>query len=257
LPPGIPVRQRYEEAIRSGRPLVGGHRGNPAEHPENTLVSFRSAIELGVDMIECDIHLSADDHLIVIHDETVDRTTDGRGLVREMTLDQLRRLDAGEGERLPLLQEVIDLAAGRVGLIVELKQGPLPYPGLEELLLGQLGGAGMIPEATAISFHHEWIGEIKRMQPELQVGLLDILPSGDPVALLRQYGADVYLPHYSGANRELVDRVHAAGGAVGVWVVDDEEAVASVRASRPDFIGTNRPRQMVPLFRRMNRAEAG
>ena len=106
----LSVSALYRRAREAGAPLVGGHRGNPAEHPENTLASFRSAIELGVDMIECDVHMSADRELVVIHDHSVDRTTDGVGLVRDLEWAELARLDAGRGERLPRLAEVISLA---------------------------------------------------------------------------------------------------------------------------------------------------
>jgi len=117
--PPLPLAHLYEAARRTGKPLVGGHRGNPAEHPENTLASFRSAVELGVDIIECDVHLSADGHMAVIHDHSVDRTTDGAGMVRELTWDELQRLDAGKGERIPSLEAVIDLARGAgVGLAI-------------------------------------------------------------------------------------------------------------------------------------------
>src|SRR5437773_10303111 len=94
--------------LGSGRILLGGHRGNPAEYPENTLASFRSAIELGVDMIECDVHLSADGELVVIHDHALDRTTDGTGLVVQRTLAELRQLDAGGGGPLPNLAVVCE-----------------------------------------------------------------------------------------------------------------------------------------------------
>src|SRR5436853_5253435 len=81
--------------LRSGRMLLGGHRGNPDEFPENTLASFRSAIDLGVDLIECDVHLTADGQLAVIHDHLLDRTTNGRGFVRDLTMAEIKRLDAG------------------------------------------------------------------------------------------------------------------------------------------------------------------
>ena len=98
MAPRPTLAQRYEWARERGRPLIGGHRGYPAEHPENTLASFRSAIELGVDIIECDVHLSSDGDLVVIHDHTLERTTDGQGLVRDHTTAELRELDAGGGE---------------------------------------------------------------------------------------------------------------------------------------------------------------
>ena len=86
--------------------------------------SFRSAIAAGCDLIECDVHLSSDARLVVIHDHTLERTTNGSGLVRDYTAAELRKLDAGDGERIPLLQEVIELALGKVGLVIELKQIP-------------------------------------------------------------------------------------------------------------------------------------
>jgi len=84
--------------------------------------SFRSAIAAGCDLIECDVHLSSDGRLVVIHDHTLERTTNGTGLVAEKTAAELRRFDAGHGERIPLLQEVVELAIGKVGLVIEIKQ---------------------------------------------------------------------------------------------------------------------------------------
>src|SRR5256885_3658819 len=101
--------ETFAAKLGRGRTLLGGHRGNPDEYPENTLASFRSAIELGVDIIECDVHMSADGQLVVIHDHTLDRTTNGTGMVRDHTYAQLRELDAGRGEHLPLLNEFLEL----------------------------------------------------------------------------------------------------------------------------------------------------
>src|SRR2546421_10465444 len=124
--------------LRSGRMLLGGHRGNADECPENTLASFRSAIELGVDLIELDVHLSEDGDLPVIHDHLLDRTTNGSGLVRDHTMEDLKRFDAGswkdprfKGERIPSLDEVQAVAKGNVGVAIEIKNLPLPYAGIE------------------------------------------------------------------------------------------------------------------------------
>src|SRR5215212_6994015 len=99
--------------------IVVGHRGAAALEPENTLRAFRRGIELGCDYLECDVHLTRDGRLAVIHDETVDRTTDGHGPVAGLTLDALRQLDAGLGERVPTLEEVLAEVRGRAGVLIE------------------------------------------------------------------------------------------------------------------------------------------
>lgn len=249
MPPRLSVADLYKRARATGAPLVGGHRGNPAEHPENTLASFRSAIELGVDMIECDVHLSSDGELVVIHDHTLERTTNGQGMVYQHTLAALRELDAGNGERVPVLAEVCELARGRVGLCVEVKQIPIPYPGLEEKLVADLRELDVVDQVAVISFQHAAVKRLKELEPALVVGVLEGARPIEPVALLRSAGADIYAPHYGAMDPELVEEVHAAGGAVGVWTVDDAAAVAWCRACRPDSVFTNRPREIAPALR--------
>ncbi len=245
----LSVGALYRLAREAGAPLVGGHRGNPAEHPENTLASFRSAIELGVDMIECDVHMSADGELIVIHDHTLDRTTTGSGLVVQHTLAELRNLDAGDGEHLPTLAEVCELVRGQVGLCIETKQIPIPYPGLEQKLIGLLREFDVLDQTAVISFHHSGVRRLKELEPRLAVGVLEGARPIDPVAILRGARADIYAPHYGAMDPELVVQVHAAGGVVGVWTVDDPAAVAWCQVCKPDSIFTNRPREILPAFR--------
>ena len=228
---------------------MGGHRGNPAEHPENTLASFRSAIELGVDLIECDVHMTADGELIVIHDHTLERTTNGRGLVVQHELAALRELDAGGGERLPILEEVCELARGRVGLCIEVKQIPVPYPGLEEKLVAKLSELDLADQVSVISFQHGSVKRLKELEPRLVVGVLEGARPIDPVALLRSADAEIYAPHYGATDPLLVEEIHAAGGVVGVWTVDDAAAVAWCRVCRPDSVFTNRPREIGPALR--------
>jgi glycerophosphoryl diester phosphodiesterase len=237
----LSIRARYEAAHDDGRPLLGGHRGNPAEFPENTMGSFKSAIAAGCDLIECDVHLSSDGRLVVIHDHTLERTTNGTGLVRDRTSAELRKLDAGHGERIPLLQEVIELALGRVGLVIEIKQAPFQYVGLEEKLLAMLRQLGAVSECAVISFHHPSIQGLRGMEPKLQLGILEGARPIHPAAMMREAGADVYSPHWGASDPELIKEVHAAGGAVAVWPVDDETAVAWCKYCKPDSIFTNRP----------------
>jgi glycerophosphoryl diester phosphodiesterase len=243
------IRARYEAAHDDGRPLVGGHRGNPADHPENTLRSFRSAIGAGCDLLECDVHLTSDNRLVVIHDHTLDRTTNGKGLVRDHTAAELRRLDAGHGEHIPLLQEVIELALGKVGLVIEIKQVPIQYPGLEDKLVAMLRQLGAVEECAVVSFYHPSIKLLREMEPRLQLGVLEGARPIDPARIMREAGADVFSPHWGAMDQQLVKEIHNAGGAVGVWTVDDDTAVAWCKLCRPDSIFTNRPVEIGPAFK--------
>ena len=228
---------------------MGGHRGNPAEHPENTMRSFRSAIAVGCDLIECDVHLSSDGRLVVIHDHTLERTTNGAGLVRDHSAAELRRLDAGDGEKIPLLQEVVELALGKVGLVIEVKQVPPLYPGLEEKLVNMLRQLGGVSECAVISFNHQVIHGLRRIEPALQLGILEGARPMQPAKLLRDAGADVYSPHWGATDPDVVKEIHAAGGAVAVWPVDDEAAIAWCRWCRPDAIFSNRPKEVLAALR--------
>src|ERR1700731_4215110 len=122
--------------------------------------SFRSAIAAGCDLIECDVHLSSDGRLVVIHDHTLERTTNGSGLVRDHTAAELRNLDPGEGEQDPLLQEVVDLPLGKVGLVTQLRRVPPVYPGLEEKLVNMPRQLGAVQECAAVSFNHPVIHDL-------------------------------------------------------------------------------------------------
>ena len=243
------IRARYEAAHDEGRPLLGGHRGHPAENPENTLRSFRSAIAVGCDLIECDVHLSADGRLVVIHDHTLERTTNGTGLVRDHSAAELRKLDAGEGEKIPLLQEVVELALGKVGLVIEIKQVPPLYPGLEEKLVNMLRQLGALSECAVVSFNHMAIHELRKIEPSLQLGILEGARPMHPAKLLREAGADVYSPHWGATDPQVVKEVHSAGGAVGVWPVDDDTAVQWCKYCKPDSVFSNRPREVGAALR--------
>jgi glycerophosphoryl diester phosphodiesterase len=211
--------------------------------------SFRSAIAAGCDLIECDVHLSSDGRLVVIHDHTLERTTNGSGLVRDHTAVELRRLDAGDGEKIPLLQEVVELALGKVGLVIEIKQVPPLYPGLEEKLVNMLRQLGAVQECAVVSFNHPAIHDLRKIEPSLQLGILEGARPMDPARMLRDSGADVYSPHWGAVDPQAVHEVHAAGGAVAVWPVDDTVAVAWCRYSKPDAMFSNRPKEILAALR--------
>ena len=240
------MRQRLEAARAEERMLLGGHRGNPADHPENTLASFRSAIELGCDMVECDVHLTTDGELAVIHDHPLERTTNGSGLVGAHTLAELRELDAGQGERIPLLEELIELVRDRVGLVIETKQNPIPYPGLEEKLVATLREQGMVEQVSVISFHHLCIRHLKEVAPDVDAGIIDASRPIDPVGMLRAARADLYSSYFGTLDPAMRAELRAAGAAVGVWTVDDDLSLLWTRVCRPDSVFTNRPGEIGP-----------
>ncbi len=148
------------------QPEVIAHRGGPATAPENTRAAFRNAIELGVDRLELDVHMTKGGGLVVIHDETIDRTTNGTGRVADMTLADLRALDAGSGEKIPTFKEVIDLAqkAG-VALLPEIKSSHL-YPDIEEKVLQTLAKADYGEYTIIQSFDPQSIEKLRALNPQ-------------------------------------------------------------------------------------------
>ena len=165
-------------------PKLVGHRGALDVAPENTLASFQRALDDGVDVIEMDIRLSADGHIVVMHDGTVDRTTNGTGVVSEMSLGELKRLDAGSwfdaryaGERIPTLAEVLSWAQGKVGLLLELKYHP--YGGFDPALvpktLDLITQAGIADQVAFISFQPKGLVQVMALASHFLVGHLAFL----------------------------------------------------------------------------------
>ena len=247
------VAETLRTKLGTGRMLLGGHRGNADEFPENTLASFRSAIELGVDVIECDVHLTADGALAVIHDHLLERTTNGHGLVRDHRMAELKTLDAGSwkdprfhGERIPSLDEVLEVARGRVGVAIEIKNLPLPYPGIERVLADCLKQAGMADDVVVISFDHRSVRQFKQEAPEVLTGILDAARPVDPLRMMADAEAEVFCPHWGAIDPETAQEVHAGGKFIGVWTVDDPVALAWTRSLPADAVYTNKPRLVRP-----------
>src|SRR5256885_15362651 len=239
--------------LRSGRMLLGGHRGNPDEYPENTLASFRSAIELGVDLIELDVQGSEEGGLPVIHDHLLDRPTNGSGLVRDQTMAELRRFDAGSwkdprfaGEPIPSLDEVLALAKGKVGVAIEIKNLPLPYPGIENAIVQAVRGAGMVGDVVVISFDHRSVKRIAELDPQILTGLLEASRPVDILRVMDDAEADVFCPHWASIEPDTAEELHAAGKLIGVWTVDDPGSLAWSKALRANAIYTNKPRTIRP-----------
>jgi len=235
-------------------PYVIGHRGAAGYAPENTMVAFERGIALRADAIELDVHPTADGHLVVIHDPTLNRTTNGTGLVAQHTLAQLRGLDAGSwfdpsfaGERIPTLREVLQWAHGRTKVVIEIKQGPIFYPNVEQLLVAELDAAGMRGDVLVISFDHQSVRRVKELAPDIVTGVLYAGRMIDPVPLAKAANADALLPYWALLTKEEVDAAHAAGLMVSPWGGPEQDyciiLATGVDAVASDF--PDRPRTVM------------
>lgn len=225
---------------------IMGHRGAPAYEPENTLRSIRRALKMGVAAVEVDVQLTRDGLLVVIHDDTLDRTTNGHGAVKDFTFAELRALDAGKGEPIPSLKEVVDLIKGRAHLVVELKQ-PEAAPALLQFFQDHL----IFDAAQVISFWHPVLKTLKEQEPRLRTGVLMVGCPADPAGLARAARAETLVLNYRYVNRELVDAAHRQGIRVIVWNIDDPEILKPYLALNLDAIGTNRPQEIINYLNRL------
>lgn len=205
-------------------PYVIGHRGAAGYAPENTMVSFERGIALRADAIELDVHPTSDGELVVIHDPMLNRTTNGTGLVSAHTLTQLKALDAGswfhpsfKDERIPTLMEVLEWARGRTKVVIEIKQGPIFYPNVEELLVAALDRAQMRGEVLVISFDHISVLKFKQLAPDIMTGVLYGSRCVDPVSLARAAHADAMMPYWPLLTKQEVDAAHDAGLFIAPW----------------------------------------
>jgi len=225
--------------VEAGVKLMG-HRGARHEAPENTLLSIETALRAGVESIEVDVHLSADGRLVVIHDETVDRTCQGQGRVDRMTLEELRRLDAGQGERIPTLEEVLDACRGRAELFVEIKA-----PGCEGPVVETIAAAGQVADCLVKSFDHRWPAAVKQLEPGLRTGCLIYARPLDPAGLVRAAGGDFLSVAVAFADADLVAACHRAGLQVCAWNCNDPAEVARYRDAGVDWLGTDAPSKLL------------
>jgi len=223
--------------------FLWAHRGASALAPENTLAAFALAEAIGADGIELDVHLSADGVAVVLHDETVDRTSDGRGAVAALTLEQLRRLDAGSwfdadfaGEKIPTLDEVLAWADNRLRLNIEIKSAAAGRAVLELLRA--------YPQARALvsSFDHALLDELRRQDPKLPLGFLCESRFWRR-ALQRAVaaGAESFHPAARHCSRPLVEACHRFGLKVYPWTVDAPRRLASLRRIGVDGWFSNCP----------------
>ncbi|WP_223829673.1 glycerophosphodiester phosphodiesterase [Paenibacillus arenilitoris] len=237
---------------------IVAHRGWSGDAPENTMAAFRLAMtDPGIAIIELDVHLSKDGVPVVMHDHTLDRTSNGTGPIKAYTVEELREFDAGgwfspgfAGERIPTLEEVLELAKGRIKLHVELKALGDEYPGIEEAVIACIRRQDMEDEVVLSSFNHDSMKKAKELAPSIRTGLIFL---GKPTLLaeqLRYTGATSISMHHAFATRALVDEMAEHGIDFGVWTVDDAATLARLAGDYPNLrITTNCPDRLLRIIR--------
>lgn len=230
--------------------LCVAHRGFSSIAPENTMAAFLMAMERPeVQWMELDVQLSRDGVPVVIHDFTVDRTTNGKGLVRETDWADLQRLDAGawknksyKGERIPALSELLDRSCGRVRLNIELKTQGDMYPGLPAAVIHEVRKRHMQNDVVITSFEPAALIEMKKLAPEIQTGLIIDARPGDLLTALRQMNCTFLSIGYTNVDKSLMNEMRSAGIRVMAWTVDDKTIMKKLAAVDPELmLCTNRP----------------
>lgn len=234
------------------------HRGATGYAPENTIVAFDLAVDMKADYIEIDVQRSKDGELVLIHDTTVDRTTDGTGKVGDLTFEQLRSLDAGSwkgeqfaGEPIPTFEEILDRYHGKIGILIELK-APELYPGIEEQVAEVLKERNLDkPQNEKIiiqSFNFESVKRVDQLLPKVPVGVLTSNRADTTLEALQEFStyADWFNPSYGIVTEELVNQVHSQGMQIGSWTVRSQEAADFLFEMGVDAIITDYPDYVDP-----------
>jgi len=239
--------------MRMNNPLIIAHRGCSSEAPENTLSAFKLALEQGCDAIELDVHLSGDGHIIVCHDDTLYRTSDGSGFIYQMTVQEIKQVDAGSwfnpryaGERIPLLREVFELVPPSIMINVEAKG--LHGDEGERRLLQLLREMNRVHSVVISSFDHEMLKRLKQREPEVRIGLLYEHDSHHE--LEERIGVPVYSLHPQYLN---IDAAAVAGAVdhglqVYPWTINSVESMQKAIDQGVSGIITDYPGRLRGLF---------
>ncbi|GIP16582.1 glycerophosphoryl diester phosphodiesterase [Paenibacillus montaniterrae] len=212
------------------------HRGYPLKHPENTLLGFRAAIELGFTHLELDVHLTKDGVPVVIHDPTVNRTTNGTGAVKDYTLDELLKLDAGQGEFVPTLEEVLLLAKDRILVDIELKQTGNAIPGLEAAVIEVVKRVEMLDQVVITSFDHYSIARVRELDAQIELGLVIYGATPAIFPYMKQLGAKYVSLKHLFLTAEFAAEARQHDVQLIAWTPDHEDELRFLRANYPDVL---------------------
>jgi glycerophosphoryl diester phosphodiesterase len=235
-------------------PLIIAHRGDSGARPENTLSAFKQAISVGADLVEMDVQLTKDGHVVVLHDVTVNRTTDGTGSVRELTLAELKKLDAGypsrfqgafKGERIPTLGEALEVLRGKKKALIEIKRESVTADednGIEAKVMAEIDRLRMAKEVVVISFERKSLVRCQKLNADVRRGLIyhqAEIPAA--LAAVKEIGSDLLLPEKGMLSEALCEQAEAADVKLATWVVDEPAELRALSHYGLYAVGSNKP----------------
>ena len=218
-----------------------GHRGARAYAPENTLTSFKKALEIGVDAVELDVRRTKDNQLVVIHDADIKRTTDGEGLVSELTLKEIKNFSAEEGEKIPTLLEVLDFLDGKVKVFIELKES-----GLEEQVLSLVHKKKLEKNVVIVSFLEDTLSKVRELDENIETGLI-YATHKNPIKAALDLKSNYLLALYRFTHTANVEKAHENGLKVIVWTINSQSEAETYAKKGVDGIASDKPDILVNL----------
>lgn len=212
---------------------VIAHRGASAYAPENTLIAFKKAIEMKADGIEFDLHLTKDNELVVCHDEKIDRTTNGMGYIKDLTLKEIKQFDAGswfrdefKDEKIPTFEEVLDLIEDKNLLIkIELKNDKIQYEGIEKKTLDVLDKYKVENEIIISSFNHSSLLKVKEHNPDIKTGILFNKPLGDNYEYAKRFKVYSFHPKYRVVTKKLINDCNKYNIPIIPYTINDSKLI--------------------------------
>jgi glycerophosphoryl diester phosphodiesterase len=212
-----------------------GHRGARAYEPENTIRSFKKAIEIGVDAVELDVRKTKDGQLVVMHDADVKRTTDGEGLVSELTLKEIKGFSAEKGEKIPTLKEALDFLDKKVKVIIELKE-----TGVEDEVLALVKANRLEKNVIVTSFLEDALQKVRELDKDIATGLI-YAKHKNPLKTALELKAQYLVALYRFTHTANVQKAHENGLKVIVWTINTPEEVAAYIQKGVDGIASDKP----------------
>jgi len=231
---------------------IYAHRGSSGTHPENTVAAFKEAASLPIHGVEFDVHMTKDEELVVVHDESINRTSNGQGFIKDMTLMELKEYDFGEwftsdfkGEKIPTLREVLYVFKDTHHHInIELKSDVFPYEGMEQKVIQMLEEYRLEDRVVISSFNHEMIQQVKKLAPHIETAILFVEVMIAPHEYAEVVGADALHAFFPTVLRPMGKEAVASGKQVRVFTVNDEQYADMLKKIGVHGIFTDFPEKM-------------